>query len=153
LGERHAGGGLEVHLDGVVLDLAVAAERDLHHLEAGGRRGRLGRRLVGLVVRAGGLRRGLGARRRREEAGQNGGGEGEAAEAHWRPARYSRSTIRPSAMRRRRGVLAASSSLCVTMRIVVPSSRLSSKNSSWISRPVLVSRVPFGSSAINRLGR
>ena len=35
----------------------------------------------------------------------------------------------------------------------MPSSRLSSKNSSWISRPVLVSRLPVGSSASSSRGR
>ena len=62
------------------------------------------------------------------------------------------SSTTPSTMRTRRMVRAASSSLCVTRSRVIPSSRLSSKKSSCISRPVLVSRLPVGSSPRSRRG-
>src|SRR6185436_17088349 len=126
LGQGGAGLGLEVDLDGVVLDLAIAAEQDAHHLERrrGGHGRRRGRLLLGggRVGRAAGRRvggpRDAGRRSRQQHDDQRTDDGGRPAEAGSGNADHdlaypSSSTITPSTMRSLRGVWAASSLLWV----------------------------------------
>ena len=112
LGQRDAGGGLEVHLDGVVLDLAVAAERDLDHLQVrGGRRPASPRPASRRTCRRRCCRPPCRGRLRAERARPAARRPSRIAAATVERRRliagggYSRSTIRPSAIRSRRGRL------------------------------------------------
>ena len=159
---------MQVDPDRVVLDLAVAAELQLGR-RAGWRVGARRRLVAGAAAcrppaPAGSAapRRRLGARRR--------GRRSRSAQARSAPPREAsgeRTSRDPSrarslaARRSRRRPCAAGAASCAGELVVVGddaasscrSSRLSSKNSSCISRPVLVSRLPVGSSASSRRGR
>src|SRR5690606_38697081 len=146
--EHAADPGEQVGADGVVLDLAVAAE--LHLVdplaeEVGG----LGQLAAHVVAELG-----PGGRRRSEQRRRH----------HQRrralppaavvpPVHQARSsTSPPSSMRSVRGMRAARSGLWVTISMVLPRSRFSSTRRSWISWPVWESRLPVGSSARSTAG-